>query len=894
MLSMGGNNTYSCSELASILLRLGDPDACVRVQSGGASEACCGLLPPSSSPAGDDTSCDPYSDPCPYAADSICGNYDEQSSVLDPGHQLCLGAASDCIDCDPCGIYSGMTCDVCTFVDGCHWCPSDGTCTSFPYSQRYYPPPLVTLPRSCTLGEGGTGGFSPPPSSSSWKTTCSDVADKPVFNDPSYLDNAWAFRMINVEPVWRVWGLTGRGVHIRINDVGVDATAVDLSANFDVDASCDSYLPASPADSHGTACASIAAAAADNGACSVGIAPGATLSSCRLPALSAARESPDDLNPLLHALDRQDVSSNSFGFPACVPRRRQKEQPERMVQQSSTPGAADECPFLPGPSFLPCSACGGALAGDIDSSSAAWMDSACARAVAAYCSDPFAYEADADACVHHLELFSTCSYNALAPSYQQVLTTSIRQGRNGKGLVVVFSAGNEYGTGSDANMVETLSSRFTIAVGAVGKDGRHALYSTPGACLHVSAPGGDVESATNWITAQPGGGCADSAFGTSLAAPVVAGVAALLLEANPSLTWRDVQGILAQTSQKVHDPSRPDAWATNGAGYSHSYLYGFGIVDAAAAVQAASNWTNFGPERMVTASSGVVNLTVDDSGTVVNSTVRVALGATAAMTVESVVVYLDVEASSRGHLEVRLTSPAGTESILAPGMRPSSTQIPESARWKLTTVRSWGESARGAWTLSVADTERGDYSASNATTGCVDLPYGDGDDYYYYFVPDCPTVERSDGPSGCAGMPRVREACCFCGGGQPASSIRDRLVSWTIVIYGRNGTSSYPPLPPPSAVPASPAANPPAPTVRSETVRPTYVLAVDTEQGTDANGIEEAEAGDGTGGDHSPASSPSSSSAPSAAAVVAGRPGRRSVLLVVAVVGYTVCHGYWG
>jgi hypothetical protein len=135
-----------------------------------------------------------------------------------------------------------------------------------------------------------------------------------------------------------------------------------------------------------------------------------------------------------------------------------------------------------------------------------------------------------------------------------------------------------------------------------------------------------------------------------------------MLEANPELGWRDVQGIIATTSQKTD--STDESWSTNGAGLAHSYKYGFGVIDASAAVTSARTWSNWGPELMSQVESGTLNLPItDDTTAVVTSTLTIADD----LTVESVAVYLDVLHSSRGHLEVVLTSPSGTESILAPG-----------------------------------------------------------------------------------------------------------------------------------------------------------------------------------------------------------------------------------
>ena len=89
------------------------------------------------------------------------------------------------------------------------------------------------------------------------------------------------------------------------------------------------------------------------------------------------------------------------------------------------------------------------------------------------------------------------------------------------------------------------------------------------------------------------------------------------------------------------------------------------------------------------------------------------VAATETFVTESAVVYLDLHHASRGDLEIVLTSPGGTESVLTPGQRPENSQT--EVRWKLMTVRNWGESAKGDWTLSILDKSLGDISS------CVDL-----------------------------------------------------------------------------------------------------------------------------------------------------------------------------
>ena len=86
---------------------------------------------------------------------------------------------------------------------------------------------------------------------------------------------------------------------------------------------------------------------------------------------------------------------------------------------------------------------------------------------------------------------------------------------------------------------------------------------------------------TTDIVGSPGytnGDTTNNFGGTSSATPLVSGVISLILEANPNLTWRDVQEILVQSSRKndFNDPS----WIVNQGGHWFSHKYGFGVIDA--------------------------------------------------------------------------------------------------------------------------------------------------------------------------------------------------------------------------------------------------------------------------------------------------------------------------
>lgn len=138
--------------------------------------------------------------------------------------------------------------------------------------------------------------------------------------------------------------------------------------------------------------------------------------------------------------------------------------------------------------------------------------------------------------------------------FNDTLEAASDNGRNGLGTVIVNSASNDWDTmARDANTSGFSASRFSITVGAVGDDGDRAGYSNPGANLLVGAPSrGGIQRI--WTTDETGaagfvsGDHTPGFGGTSAAAPMVTGVVALMLEANRDLGWRDVQQILAISS----------------------------------------------------------------------------------------------------------------------------------------------------------------------------------------------------------------------------------------------------------------------------------------------------------------------------------------------------------
>ncbi|VEP17726.1 putative Furin [Hyella patelloides LEGE 07179] len=281
---------------------------------------------------------------------------------------------------------------------------------------------------------------------------------------------------------------------------------------------------------------------------------------------------------------------------------------------------------------------------------------------------------------------------------QDAIENNTEEGRGGLGNIYVFAAGNNALEEDNVNYDRYTNSRYTIAVGAIDRNGEHSNYSNPGASLLISAYSSNddigVVTTDNGTIINPDSYTEDFG-GTSAATPLVSGVIALMLEANPNLTWRDVQHILVETAEK-NDPNDLD-WVQNGAGHDVNYKYGFGGIDATAAVNSALNWESVAEEVSLTSEQINVNSLIPDNNPVgISSSFNIEED----IDVEWVEVVFDAEHTWRGDLEIVLTSPDGTQSVLAEFRDDDGYNYDN---WMFTSACHWGESSQGEWTLTVSD-----------------------------------------------------------------------------------------------------------------------------------------------------------------------------------------------
>lgn len=204
-----------------------------------------------------------------------------------------------------------------------------------------------------------------------------------------------------------------------------------------------------------------------------------------------------------------------------------------------------------------------------------------------------------DYCMRNGADIISCSWGTTDPKFslgsikEQAIAKAARQGRNGKGCVILYAVGND-----DKDYVNFYAAHpDVIAVAASTSKDTHASYSNRGREIDICAPSnGDWPILAARASWDPGLSWETGVYkyyrdgrdrgphykhfgGTSSSTPLVAGICALMLSANPDLTAREVKEILRATADKIGAPSE----YVNG----RSLKYGYGRVNADKAVAEA-------------------------------------------------------------------------------------------------------------------------------------------------------------------------------------------------------------------------------------------------------------------------------------------------------------------
>jgi len=291
------------------------------------------------------------------------------------------------------------------------------------------------------------------------------------------------------------------------------------------------------------------------------------------------------------------------------------------------------------------------------------------------------------------------------PLTRRALEEGVRRGRQGLGSVFVWASGNGGKFQDNCNCDGYATSIYTLSVSSASENGLIPWYSEQ--CSSTLATtyssGSSRQGERKVVTTDLHGRCTTSHTGTSASSPMAAGILALVLEANPKLTWRDLQHITVRTAKKAN--LKANDWRTNGAGYNVSHAFGFGLMDAGAMVKMALNWTTV-PEQMVCEATwvGEVVMPASDEVAIRLPVGEECLGTLRVLEHVHVVVGMDYARGRRGDVAMELEAPSGLVSeILAP--RPMDNSFAfgfnELKTWPLMSTHHWGENPQGNWTLKI-------------------------------------------------------------------------------------------------------------------------------------------------------------------------------------------------
>ncbi|MGN9791542.1 S8 family serine peptidase [Streptomyces sp. OZ13] len=270
-------------------------------------------------------------------------------------------------------------------------------------------------------------------------------------------------------------------------------------------------------------------------------------------------------------------------------------------------------------------------------------------------------------------------------------TQSAINGAVSRGTTVVVAAGNSNANAANFNPA---SCNNVITVAASDREGNRASYSNYGTVVDVTAPGGETAlSSANgiWSTLNTGtrsvGSETYTAYqGTSMAAPHVAGLAALMNQASPSMTPAQIESAIRTNARTL------PGTCSGGCGA--------GLADAARTLGASGGTDPQPPAGSVF--TNAANVSIPDTNTPVTSSLAVTgISGNAPADLE---IAVDIKHTYRGDLRIELVAPNGAAAQL------KAASSSDSADNVITTytVDASGVAANGTWKLRVTDVYSGD------------------------------------------------------------------------------------------------------------------------------------------------------------------------------------------
>lgn len=298
---------------------------------------------------------------------------------------------------------------------------------------------------------------------------------------------------------------------------------------------------------------------------------------------------------------------------------------------------------------------------------------------------------------------------------QKALQLGVKEGRGGKGSIFAWASGNGGRVGDNCNSDGYTSSIYTLSVSSATQYGNSPWYAERCSSSMAATYSSGAMNEGKVVTADLRNTCTEQHSGTSAAAPLAAGIIALVLEANPDLTWRDVQHVVVHTA-RVEPLKKDKGWYRNAAGYCVNLAFGFGLMDAEAMVDLADpdTWVAVGEQHVCTVemrdTSNMPRTLTSGNFIEVEFTTDGCLGQASEINfLEHIEVVLDLSYERRGVIYAEIESPSGTITSL---MQERNYDYSKKGfvDFPLMSVHTWGEDPTGTWKFRVADKTPQNYS----------------------------------------------------------------------------------------------------------------------------------------------------------------------------------------
>ncbi|NXS64339.1 PCSK4 convertase, partial [Brachypteracias leptosomus] len=327
----------------------------------------------------------------------------------------------------------------------------------------------------------------------------------------------------------------------------------------------------------------------------------------------------------------------------------------------------------------------------------------------------------------------------------EALYRGVTKGRGGLGSIFIWASGNGGINYDNCNCDGYANSIYTLAVGTVLASGQRPWYGESCSAILTTTYSSSTSSEEQIVTTDLHHGCTHKHTGTSASAPLAAGVMALALQANPALTWRDLQHLVIRSSSPSH--LQAEDWALNGVGRKVSHSYGYGLLDAGLLVEMAKAWTGTRPQRRCSVKVLHGPWHVGSELTISTDISSCSGRSERILSLEHVQVQLSLSYSRRGDLEITLTSPMGTRSTLVT-VRPYDTSQRGYKDWTFMSTHFWDENPNGTWRLQLEN--KGDvYNTGLLSRVTLHLHGTDEDLLGRHMAPPRDPCLRRDTQGGC-------------------------------------------------------------------------------------------------------------------------------------------------